>query len=247
MQKSPARSNSHRPPLGTLYGIGIGPGDPELITVKALNHLRAAPVVAFPAGINGQPGVAERTIEQWLSPTQQRLPLSFPYVQDEKALDSAWRKAAEIVWPYLQEGNVVFASEGDISFYSTFTYLAQYLKQQHPESVVDAIAGVSSPMAAAAALGIPLACQAQQVAILPALYNIHQLETVLSWADVIVLMKVSSVYEQVWQILKQRHLLAHSYVIENATTSRQVIHSELQHCPALKLPYFSLMIIKADH
>ncbi|MEN8446125.1 MAG: SAM-dependent methyltransferase, partial [Cyanobacteria bacterium J06555_13] len=66
---------------GKLYGIGVGPGDPELITVKALNCLRAAPVVAFPAGLGGQPGVAERTVMPWLSAQQQTLPLVFPYVR----------------------------------------------------------------------------------------------------------------------------------------------------------------------
>lgn len=245
MQKPQAPvTNANLATLGTLYGIGIGPGDPELITVKALHQLRAAPVVAFPAGLNNRPGVAERTIEPWLSSQQQRLPLVFPYVQNPQQLDEAWEKAAAVVWPYLQQGDVVFACEGDVSFYSTFTYLAQYLQRQHPEVGVEAIAGVSSPMAAAAALGIPLTCQAEQLAILPALYTVHQLEAVLAWAEVVVLMKVGSVYEQVWKILEQHHLLEHSYVVENATRPNQAIYSELQHHQHLKLPYFSLMIIK---
>lgn len=247
MQKTQAKTTplkQHTP--GTLYGIGVGPGDPELITVKALNRLRAAPVVAFPAGLNNRAGVAERSIEPWLSDEQQRLPLVFPYVQDLKTLDEAWTEAAERVWPYLQQGDVVFACEGDISFYSTFTYLAQYLQQQHPTVDVEAIAGVSSPMAAAAALGIPLTCQAQQLAILPALYTVDQLEAVLSWAEVVVLMKVGSVYTQVWKILERYQLLAHSYVVENATRSNQVVYSDLRHHPDLKLPYFSLMIVKRE-
>lgn len=243
---TPAVTADTPPLLGTLYGIGVGPGDSELITVKALNLLRAAPVIAFPAGLNSRPGVAERSIEPWLSSEQQRLPLEFPYVQDPSALDQAWEKAAAVVWPYLQQGDVVFACEGDISFYSTFTYLAQYLQRQHPEVCVEAIAGVSSPMAAAAAIGIPLTCQAQQLAILPALYTVHQLEAVLAWAEVVVLMKVGSVYAQVWEILEAHDLLASSYVVENATRSNQVVYSELQHHRDLKLPYFSIMIIKRE-
>ena len=81
---------------GTLYGLGIGPGDPELITVKALKQLQAAPVVAFPAGLNGRPGVAERTIEPWLSAKQTKLPLHFPYVQNEKELAIAWETVEEL-------------------------------------------------------------------------------------------------------------------------------------------------------
>jgi len=230
--------------LGTLYGIGVGPGDPELITVKALNCLRTAQVVAFPAGLNQQPGVAERSIERWLCEQQQRLPLTFPYVQDPAQLKAAWQTAAEQVWPHLQQGDVVFACEGDISFYSTFTYLAEALQQQHAEAKIEAIAGISSPMAAAAALGIPLTSQADKLAVLPALYTVSQLESVLAWADVVVLMKVSSVYAQVWKVLKKHHLLEQSYVVENATRSNQITYAGLNEQPNLTLPYFSIMIVK---
>lgn len=232
------------PQIGTLYGIGVGPGDPELITLKALNCLRAAPVVAFPAGLNNQPGVAERQIAPWLSARQQRLPLVFPYVRSPKVLSAAWAMAAKTLWPYLQKGDVVFACEGDIGFYSTFTYLAEALRQQHPGVVVEAIAGVSSPMAAAAALGIPLSCQSEKLAILPALYSVDQLEPVLQWAEVVVLMKVGSVYAQIWKILERHQLLSSSYVVENATRPNQTTYSALQKYPDLKLPYFSIMIVK---
>ena len=244
---------------GTLYGIGVGPGDPELITVKALRRLQAAPIVAFPAGLKGKPGVAERIVTPWLSVEQTRLPLNFPYVLDAQQLLQAWQQAAEVVWPYLAQGNVVFACEGDVSFYGTFTYLAQCLQQQHPEVRVEAIAGVSSPMAAAAALGIPLTCQAEKLVVLPALYSfdsvdsfdennpnsdICQLEAALNLAEVVVLMKVSSVYAQVWKILERRHLLARAYVVENATRPEQKVYGDLQNYPNLKLPYFSLLIVQ---
>ena len=80
---------------------------------------------------------------------------------------------------------------------------------------VEAIAGISSPMAAAATLGIPLTCQAERLAILPALYNVDDLEKTLSWAEVVVLMKVSRVYAQIWQVLDRHQLLDRSYVVEN--------------------------------
>lgn len=231
---------------GTLYGISVGPGDPDLITVKALKQLQQAPVVAFPAGLNQQPGVAESTVAPWLSPTQKKLPLIFPYVRDAEQLEAAWSQAAKDVWPYLQQGDVVFACEGDISFYSTFTYLAQSLQQQQPTAQVKTIAGVSSPMAAAAALGIPLTRQDQKLVILPALYDIQQIERTIQWADVLVLMKVSSVYPQVWQILQQHQLLAHSYVVEHATKPNQKTYAGLQAQKDLQLPYFSLMIIQCQ-
>ncbi|MFE4107655.1 precorrin-2 C(20)-methyltransferase [Almyronema epifaneia] len=231
--------------LGTLYGLGIGPGDPELITLKALRHLQAAPVVAFPAGLKGQLGVAQRAIASWISPQQRQLPLSFPYVQNQAELESAWQQAAHQVWGYLQQGqDVAFASEGDISFYSTFTYLAQTLQHLYPQSQIEAVPGVCSPLAAAAALGIPLTIQAQKLAVLPALYAPTQITQALAWADVIVLMKVSSVYAAVWSILQTHQLLERSFIVENATRSDQVIYAGLSQYRDLKLPYFSLLIVQ---
>lgn len=230
---------------GILYGIGVGPGDPELITVKGLGILKRVPIVAFPAGVQGKPGMAQQMVAQWLNSSQVQLALSFPYVQDNDILTQAWQAAAERVWQYLELGqDVAFVSEGDVSFYSTFTYLAQALQQLHPKVVVQTIPGICSPMAAAAVLGIPLTIRAQRLVVLPALYTVGELEAVLDWADVVVLMKVSSVYEQVWKVLQQRDLLEQAYVVERATLSDQVVYAGLRLRPNLKLPYFSVLIVQ---
>jgi len=233
------------PALGTLVGIGVGPGDPELITVKALTYLQQAPVVAFPAGLGGHPGVAQTTIAPYLRPHQLQLPLQFPYVQAKAPLQAAWAAAAEQVWEHLRQGRqVVFATEGDLSFYSTFTYLAQTLQQRHPTALVQAVAGVASPMAAAAALGIPLTLQGERLAVLPALYGLEPLEAALTWAEVVVLMKVGSVYDQVWPLLQRRGLLAHSQVVVHASRADQRIYRDLTLHPQLNLPYFSLLVVR---
>jgi precorrin-2/cobalt-factor-2 C20-methyltransferase len=230
---------------GILYGIGVGPGDPELITLKGLRILKQAPVVAFPEG-KGKTGMAQEIVAQWLNPHQVQLPLDFAFVRDENLLAQAWEIAARKVWHYLQQGHdVAFACEGDISFYSTFTYLAQTLQQLHPEAVVQAIPGICSPMAAAAALGVPLTVRHQRLAILPALYAMTELETALDWADVVVLMKVNSVYDRAWQILQRRQLLKQSWVVERIALPNQIIYSDLSDRPHLQLSYFSLLIVQA--
>lgn len=233
--------------IGTLYGISVGPGDPELITIKGVRSLQQVPVVAYPAGISGKPGIAQQIISPWISQQQQQLALKFPYVQEMTVLTEAWNDAAEQVWQYLQKGiDVGFACEGDISFYSTFTYLAQTLQQRHPEAVIKLVPGVCSPMAAASVLGLPLTIRQQRLVVLPALYHIGELEAVLDWADVVVLMKVSSVYEQVWMVLQRLGLLSNSYVVERATLPDMVIHADLRLHPNLKLPYFSLLIVQVS-
>ncbi len=277
--------------LGTLYGVSAGPGDPELITLKGLRLIQSAAVVAFPAGKGDRPGVAQRIIAPWLQPHQIQLPLTFPYTQDSEALATAWATAAATVAQHLQQHDVVFVSEGDVSFYSTFTYLAESLRQQLPTATITAVPGVCSPLAAAAALGLPLTLGDQRLTVLPALYSaasvdgsklpvpslgtaglgtaglgtaglgtanldaanlgplksgVSNLETALDISDVVVLMKVSSVYEKVWQVLQNRQLLETSSVVEWATGEQQTLYRGLGDRPGLSLSYFSLMIIEVS-
>lgn len=231
--------------VGVLYGIGVGPGDPELITVKGMRVLQRVPVVAFPAGLGGKPGIAQQISAPWRQVGQMEVPLDFPYVQDEAVLEQAWKVAAATVWEFLRLGkDVAFVSEGDVSFYSTFSYLAETVQRLYPTVTVETIPGVCSPMAAAAAVGLPLTVRSQRLTILPALYTVADLETAIAHSDVIVLMKVSSVYEQVWPVLAKHGLLEQSYVIERATQAHQVIHQDLRDRPTLTLPYFSLLVVQ---
>ncbi|GBF82432.1 precorrin-2 C(20)-methyltransferase [Aphanothece sacrum] len=233
--------------LGILYGISVGTGDPELITVKGLRLLQKVSIVAFPAGINNKPGIAQQIIAPWLKVEQITLSLSFPYVQDEQELQQAWLKAAMEILPHLQQGqDVAFACEGDISFYSTFTYLAQTILDYDPQIKIETVPGICSPMAATSVLGIPLTKGSDRLVIVPALYHIEHLDQIFKNADVVVLLKVSSVYDQVWQILQQFQLLQRSWVVERATQRDQKIYNDLSDRPQLQLSYFSLLIVKVS-
>ncbi|MEB3252664.1 MAG: precorrin-2 C(20)-methyltransferase [Cyanobacteriota bacterium] len=238
-------SPSCRSHCGTLTGIGVGPGDPDLITLKALTYLEQAAVVAYPRGREGKPGLAQKIIADRLAPHQQQLPLDFPYVFEAETLENAWQEAAEQVWQVLSQGqDVVFACEGDLSFYGTFTYLAQALAAHHPDLMIRRVPGVCSPMAAVSALGLPLTLQSEKLVILPALYSLADLDQALNWAEVIVLLKVNSVYPQVWALLQRRQLLQRSWVVVRASQPDQEIYDDLSRYPALQLPYFSLMVIR---
>ena len=231
--------------LGTLYGVSVGTGDPELITVKGLRLLQSSAIVAFPAGIDNRLGTAQSIISSWLQPHQQTLALEFPYVRDIQTLQTAWSEAARKVGFYLQQGtDITFACLGDLSFYGTFTYLAQNVRQLYPEVNIETVPGVSSPMAIASVLGIPLTVDRQRLAIIPAIYATAELETALDWAEVVVLLKVSSVYQEVWQILQHRGLLDYSSIVEKATFAEQKIYRNLTQYPQLDLSYFSIMLIR---
>lgn len=229
---------------GKFYGIGVGPGDPELITLKGLKALQNSAVVAFPAGRCGKQGIAEAIVAQFLQADQIKLPLELPFVQDKLVLRAAWQAAVLKIAQHLRQGqNVSFIAEGDVSFYSTLTYLMWGLKSQPHEYEIEIIPGVSSPMASAAAIGIPLTIWSDKLAVLPAMHSFAELEAALDWAEVVVLMKVSSVYAEVWKLLRSRNLLHHSHVVAHATLPQQRVWSNLTQFPDLDLPYFSLLIV----
>jgi precorrin-2/cobalt-factor-2 C20-methyltransferase len=214
------------------------------LTLKAIRLLQTCSVVAFPQGRQGQPGIAERIVQGFLQPDQVQLALDFPFVQDETVLTAAWEIAADRVWAYLQAGqDVIFATEGDASFYSTFSYLAQTVRDRYPHALIGSVPGVCSPLAAAAMVSEPLTQLNQRLLILPALYTVTDVDTALECADVLVLMKVASVYRDVWQILQRRQLLASSYVVVRATQTDQRIYLDLTDLPTLDLPYFSLLVV----
>jgi precorrin-2/cobalt-factor-2 C20-methyltransferase len=228
-----------------LTGIGVGPGDPELITLKGLKRLQQADVVAYPAGLNGRPGVAERIVADWLQPHQERLPLHFPYVLDAQQLDQAWEAAAETVLSHLRVGReVAFVSEGDIGFYSTYAYLAAKLQAVVPDGTVEAIPGVCSPLAAAARLGQPLTRQNQRLAVLPALYAPEELTAALEWADVVVLMKVASVLPRIRPILADHGLLERSWLVERVGWPEERLLGTLASAPSEDLSYFTMLLVE---
>ncbi len=231
-------------PPPTLYGISCGPGDPELITLKGWRVLQRVPVVAFPQGGGGCPGLAEQIIAPWIEAHQIQVPLEFPYQQDPLQLQQAWGEAAARVGVYLEAGqDVGFVSLGDVSFYSTFTYLAWAVHQRYPQVKVQAIPGVCSPLAAAALVKLPLTKQDERLLVLPALYHLADLDTALAQAEVVVLLKVGSVYHQVWRVLQARGLLERTYLVVEGNQPGETIYCGLTEHPQLQLPYFSLMII----
>ena len=233
--------------IGQLFGVSAGPGDPELITVKGLKRIQDSPVVAFPAPVRGNVGVAQRIIQPWLEPHHQLLSLDFPMVAEVEDWRVAWQVAADQTWDYLAQGqDVVFVSEGDVSFYSTYTYLAHTLKQKHPELLTEAIPGVCSPLASVAALEMPLTTLGDRLAVLPALYCVDELTRIMDWADVLVLMKVGSVYQQVWDQLKALNLLSQSSLVIKASHPQEQIVKDLTHHRDLTPPYFSLLIVRVQ-
>ncbi|MEB3232773.1 MAG: precorrin-2 C(20)-methyltransferase [Leptolyngbyaceae bacterium] len=237
--------DTERATWGKLWGIGVGPGDGEWLTLKGLRILQSVPVVACPQNRQGDPGMAYGIVKEYVRSHQTILPLYLPFVRDLVELQQAWDQAGKQVIEHLSQGqDVAFITEGDASFFSTFTYVAEAVHRFAPAVDITPIPGVCSPLAAMAALRMPLAIANEKIAILPALYDISELERVLDWADVVVLMKVASVFSQVWQQLAAAHLLEHSSLVEWVGSPQETRYPTLTGLAHHQPPYFSLLIVR---
>ena len=230
---------------GRLWGVSVGPGDSELLTLKGLRILQIVDVVACPQNRQGEPGMAYTIVKSHLRPEQTILPLDLPFVRDPVQLQQAWRLAGERLVPLLAQGqDVAFITEGDASLYSTFSYVAQSVHRLAPAVEIITVPGVCSPLAAMAALNRPLSLGAEKISILPALYDVSELTHALEWAEVVVLMKVSSVFGQVWQTLKERGLLEHASLVERVGSPEEKQYPSLVNLADYTPPYFSILIVR---
>jgi precorrin-2/cobalt-factor-2 C20-methyltransferase len=154
---------------GTLYGIGVGPGDPELITLKGLRLLQRVPVVFLPATAPGR-SMAGTIARRHLAPERQRIvELVCPPLRERAALLARWRELAREVVRTLRPGeDAAFLTEGDPSLYSTWQYLADAVRAEQPAMRIETVPGVASPFAAAALAGVPLAMWDEPFAVAPA-------------------------------------------------------------------------------
>ena len=231
--------------FGCLYGVGVGPGDPELVTLKAMRVLQEVPVICVPQAETSRDSYALEIVKSYLDEDKQEiLRLTFP-TDDEEAAGEVWRGAANSVGERLAKfQDVAFITEGDPMLYSTFSYVLYAVCQNFPEAQVEIIPGVSSVMAAAASAGVPLVTHGQRLAILPAVYGIDDLSEAIANYDTIVLMKVNRTLLQALANLEQLGLAGKGIYVRRASTAREEVVRDLRRLSSEDLDYFSLLIIK---
>ncbi|MEM8502748.1 MAG: precorrin-2 C(20)-methyltransferase [Cyanobacteria bacterium P01_D01_bin.1] len=245
MQPDNSEREVRSPKWGRLWGIGVGPGDGEWLTLKGLKILQAVEVVACPQNRQGEAGMAYGIVRPYLEPEQTIVPLHLPFVRDSAQLQKAWSTAGKTLVTHLEQGqDVAFITEGDASFYSTFSYVARAVEQLAPSVEITTLPGVCSPLAAVAALKMPLALASEKIAILPALYDAAELKRALDWAEVVVVMKVAPVFGQVWHQLAAANLLEQSSLVEWVGSAQERTYPSLVSLENYKPPYFSILIVR---
>jgi precorrin-2/cobalt-factor-2 C20-methyltransferase len=224
---------------GTLYGLGIGPGDPELITVKALRLLRAAPVLAYPAPETGE-SLARAIAAALLPGGQTEIAIRMPMVTARFPAQEVYDRAAVELGEHLAAGRDVAAlCEGDPFFYGSFMYLFARMAERFP---VEVVPGVSSLTGCAAALGAPLAARNDVLTVVPAPLDEATLKVRLSSGDAMAVIKVGRHFEKVRRVLDELGLGSRARYIEHATMASQRI-LPLDSVDPAAVPYFSMILL----
>jgi len=233
--------------MARIYAIGVGPGDPELVTRKAERILRRADVILAPVARPGETSVALETVREFLDAERQEIVIhQFPMTADASLLVPAWEAAVSMMAAQVAHGrSVAFITIGDPMLYSTFIYLLRILRSSHPEINVEIVPGISSINTAAAIAGVPLAESEERIAIIPATAGIEKIIEAVAKYETVVLLKVKPVYADLLELLRQMHRAEHCVLVERAGSARQKILRGVDAMAAHSPDYLSLMIITA--
>ena len=223
---------------GVAYGVGVGPGDPELMTLKACRLIRENEVFAVPGkdpkesvaykiAVQAVPELAEKTL----------FPVYMPMVKDREAIRRQHEEGAKLIESYLDQGkNVVFLTLGDSTIYCTFTYLQAIMEADGYETCL--VNGISSFCAAASRLNIPLVEWNEPLHVIPA---VHRIEDVPDLPGTYVLMKSASHMKAVKELLARSGKTVS--VVENCGMENEHIYRTIEEIPD-ESGYFSLIVAK---
>ena len=223
---------------GRLLGIGVGPGDPELLTLKAVRYLRTAPVVAY-VSASGRPSLARQIAAVHLPGGQREINLALPMQPLPELAQAAYDEGASRIGAELEQGrDVAVLCEGDPLFYGSFSQLLVRLMPYSAEIVP----GVASFAAAAAAARQPLVARAESFLVVPATAPLEQLRARLAQSEAAAILKLGRHVDKVRRLLDELGLLERAIYVERASTERERV-MRLTDFTDDEAPYFALILL----
>ena len=226
---------------GKLYGVGVGPGDVELLTLKAAKILKTVPVICSPKSSKEKESIALSIVEPIIDEREDRKNVMlvepiFPMIEDYETLEKVWDSAAELIAHYLDSGrDLAFVTLGDPSIFSTFSYVQKRLKDRYE---IEVIPGITSFTACAAACETPLTEKNQILTIVPKIDD--RLDDIMDYSDSIVLMKASRNTKELESLIESKNKEKTIISVENCTREDEKVIEGFSE----DKPYLTTTIIK---
>ncbi|MDP1853906.1 MAG: precorrin-2 C(20)-methyltransferase [Candidatus Omnitrophota bacterium] len=234
--------------IGKLYGIGIGPGDPKLLTLRAKEILDSVKTIFVPKARDGEASCARSILNRVIKKPKKYIELVFPMTKDKQKLNLSWQAAAKkVAQTIAKERDAAFVTIGDPFVYSTYIYLLNAMQAQYPNIESETIPGITSFCAASCASGIPLVKQNEKLAVLPVGRDMAVIEKTLKEFDTVVLMKVGAKLGKVIKLLKKLNLIDNSVLVSRVGHPDERIIKDVSSLKDDKLGYLSVMIIRRQN
>lgn len=238
--------------MSELTCVGCGPGDPDLLTVKAVKAIRNADIIICPTSKEGKDSIAYSIISSIIDDSRKPdvVNLVFPMVKDKETLENTWEKNARIISEKVKEGkNVVYLTVGDPSLYSTWIYLHRELKIKYPEIKITVVPGIVSMFAFASKVGISIAEGDETVAVIPACYDLSRVKETAKNCDTMIFLKDGRYFDKVISLLKEAGFPDDSLfaIAQDVGTNEEIVKKltlgEVTK-DTLTSKYFSIMVVK---
>ena len=235
-----------------LICVGCGPGDPELLTVKAVKAIQNADVIMCPTSKEGKPSIALSVVTSIIDKSKKKeiVNLVFPMTKNKDTLEKTWEKNSRILAEKVLSGKkVVYLTVGDPYLYSTWIYLHRELETKYPEIKITVIPGIVSIFTFASKVGISLAEGAEKVTIIPSCYDLSQVKELAKNSDTMVFLKDGRYFEQVIELLKEAGFsddsifaIGQDLDTENEIVKKLTLGEVTKDTMTTK--YFSIMVVK---
>ncbi len=224
---------------GKFYGIGVGVGDPENITVKATKRLHEVDVIVLPEAKSGEGSTAFEIVKEYLREDVEQLFLEFPMIKDVEARKIFRKNNAEAIIKELEKGkNVAFLTIGDPMTYSTFTYVLEYI----PDDIeVETVAGITSFNSIAARLNVPLMIGDEDLKVI-SVNKKTDIYKEIENSDNLVLMKISRNFEKIKRAIIETENTHNVVIVSDCGKENEIIYTDIEKVE--NVPYFSTLILK---
>ena len=238
--------------MSQLTGIGVGPGDPDLLTVKAVKAIQDADMIMCPASAEDRPSIALSVVDTLIdkSKNQEIVKLIFPMTKDKAILEAHWKENSKIMAEKVLSGkNVVYLTVGDPYLYSTWIYMHREISKKHPEMKITVIPGIVSMFTFASKVGISIAEGAEKVSIIPSCYDLSSVKEIAKNSEVLVFLKDGRYFDQVIELVRESGFPEDSIfaIGQDLGTDKEIIRKLRLgdvNDDTLTTKYFSILVLK---